>query len=288
MVRRLVPPLLALRERTLPFTAPWLEAAGAVAFGILAGRFGAEPGGWPLYAFTLLLLAVCATDYLVKLIPDLLTLGGVAAGVAASTLVPDRLVEPLSHRWLVGLLGLSVDADLLLSGLVLSLSGAALGFLVLDAIRRVFGLLLGLEPMGLGDARLAAAIGAFLGPQGVVFAVGLAFLLGVVHGIVMQRVTGLPHAPFGPPLAAAAWLVAVVAEPLLAVLAAGQAMVLRLPLWLLAGGYVLLLAVAVGLILRLRRRAAHYEAIIEDDYQRLEERLEPVDDKGDDVDTGRS
>ena len=42
----------------------------------------------------------------------------------------------------------------------------------------------------------------------------------------------------------------------------------------MAAIYVVLIALVVGLILRTRRRAALYEEIIEDDYRRLEDRLD--------------
>lgn len=280
LARRAVPRLLRLRDRSLPFSWPWMEVVTAVAFVVLALR-GAP---WPPFALTLLLVTVCATDYRVKLIPDVLTLGGAALGLVAAALEPARLLGSPFHTLLLGAWGLGsggphgsgsgMQMAPWLAGALIAALGAAFGFALLEAIRRGFGLVVRMPVMGMGDSKLLMLIGAFLGPAGVALAVMPAFLLGVVHGLVMLRITRLPHSPFGPPLAAAGWLTAAEPQLLLLAIAGFQGWILRLPLPLLGALYVALLGLVAWILLRTRRRSESYAQTIEDDYRRLENQLE--------------
>ena len=69
--------------------------------------------------------------------------------------------------------------------------------------------------MGLGDVKLMAAIGAFLGPSGVLETVVAASLLGLVLGLAWAAVTRDGSAPFGfgPAIAVAALAVALIPHP---------------------------------------------------------------------------
>jgi leader peptidase (prepilin peptidase)/N-methyltransferase len=152
--------------------------------------------------------------------PLLLLLAG---WLLASWLIPmvlidlDRLwlPEPLC-RWGL-LLGLAVTALLgfpqgaaagrgLLFSHLLAASLALLGF---EAVSAVAERAYGRPALGLGDAKLAALIGAWLGPAGLAVSICLAVLAGAVVGVA-GRLSGRlgPHQPipFGPFLAAGALL----------------------------------------------------------------------------------
>jgi leader peptidase (prepilin peptidase) / N-methyltransferase len=60
--------------------------------------------------------------------------------------------------------------------------------------------------MGFGDVKLLAAIGAFLGWQGVVFGLAVAILLGAVIGVIGRLLGGSREIPFGPYLAGGAMI----------------------------------------------------------------------------------
>ena len=129
------------------------------------------------------------------------------------------LPEPLC-RWGV-VLGLAVTAllgfqqgvgtgrSLLLEHLI----AAALGLLGFEAVSALAERALGKPALGLGDAKLAALMGAWLGPLGLGLAVALAVLLGAVIGSIGRlsgRLGPSQPFPFGPFLAAGAlavWLV---------------------------------------------------------------------------------
>jgi leader peptidase (prepilin peptidase)/N-methyltransferase len=126
------------------------------------------------------------------------------------------LPEPLC-RWGL-LLGLAVTALLgfpqgaALGRLLLleHLLAAALGLLGFEAVSALAEKALGKPALGLGDAKLAALMGAWLGLRGLALAVALAVLLGALVGGLARLLgrlgAGQPF-PFGPFLAAGALLV---------------------------------------------------------------------------------
>ncbi|HWG85031.1 MAG TPA: A24 family peptidase, partial [Deinococcales bacterium] len=58
--------------------------------------------------------------------------------------------------------------------------------------------------MGFGDVKLAAAIGAFLGWEGLVVALAISVVLGAVVGLLARAAGGGRELPFGPFMAAGA------------------------------------------------------------------------------------
>lgn len=282
-IRRATPALLGMKDRSLPFRLPWPEAVAGIGWVVLlwAPVPAWGPQSWPPFAgrwllwggFFLLLLAICATDYLTKLIPDRLTIAGSLFGIGLHWLDP-RAVLDVSwwHPLLLDWAGRSPDDPWL--GLWLAGAGAGLGFLVLEGLRRAFSLLVGMEVMGMGDSKLLMLIGAFLGPAGALGALALSFPVGIVHGLVHLKMSGQAHSPFGPPLAAAAMLVLTCSQMLLGALGWLRTLVLQLSIVQLAAFYTVAIGVVVVLLWRTRARAAEYEAAIEEDYRRIEERLD--------------
>ncbi len=148
-----------------------------------------------------------------------------AAGwLLVSLLLPMVLID-LDHLWLpeplcrLGLLlGLAVTA---ISGYRLGAGGpllldhliaAAIGLLAMEGLSALAQRLMGKPALGLGDAKLTALLGAWLGLQGLALAVFLAFLSGALLGslalLVGRLKRGQPF-PFGPFLAAgglAVWI----------------------------------------------------------------------------------
>ena len=120
------------------------------------------------------------------------------------------LPEPLC-RWGV-LLGLAVSAGLGFSqgwptgsALLLShLLAAAAGLIALEGLSGLGQRLLGRPALGLGDARLAALMGAWLGPTGLGLALFLAVTVGALVGaigLLSGRLNRHQPVPFGPFLA---------------------------------------------------------------------------------------
>lgn len=154
--------------------------------------------GWqPLLAARLLLccalVVLFATDLRHRILPDAVTLGGLGAGLAAALCVwpgwPDAAI------------------------------GAAAGGGALLAVARGYALVRGEEGLGMGDVKMLAMIGAFLGWQLAFVTLLAATLLGSAVGIGMLA-AGLADRryplPLGSFLAVGALIATAWGEPLLA------------------------------------------------------------------------
>jgi leader peptidase (prepilin peptidase) / N-methyltransferase len=152
-------------------------AAAAVVPSPPAALLAAPLGWW--------LLALAAIDLRSWRLPDALTLPLAAAGLVAAA---------------AGLLPGGV-------GPWHALAGAALGYLTLAGLAWAYRRLRGREGLGLGDAKLLAAAGAWLGPAALPTVVLAAAVLGL--GLALLRGAGRVRpetaVPFGPPLALAFW-----------------------------------------------------------------------------------
>ena len=165
----------------------------------------------PLFlALTAVLIIATFTDLDHWIIPDSVSLGGTAVGIAAA-LVLSALGT--AERW--SDIGRSLYvADLFRERLgpwgiaANALAGAAFGFGLLWTVGLIGTLLFRKEAMGMGDMKLFACVGAFLGWQGSLLVLALASFLGATLGLS---------------LLATEWIVARLSrvEPQLAVQAAG-------------------------------------------------------------------
>lgn len=118
--------------------------------------------------------------------------------------LPDSLTQPL--LWL----GLIASTDRLYHPAKPAVIGAALGYLSLWSVCWLYRQVTGRQGMGQGDFKLLAALGAWVGWQGVPAIILLSALLGAVFGLFwLQRRRASLSAPFpfGPCLAVAGWVV---------------------------------------------------------------------------------
>ena len=161
---------------------PLVEAlSGALTVAVLS-RFGVTPIGLIYAAFALSLVAVSFIDLDFQIIPDEISLGGLALGVIASALVPSL------H-----------GGSTVMQALGRSLLGALVGGGVLY-VTGVFGtLLFRKEAMGGGDIKLLAMAGSILGWKAVILTFFLAPLLALGPGVVVllfKRSHVIPYGPF--------------------------------------------------------------------------------------------
>ena len=132
--------------------------------------------------FGFLLLGLIFTDAETKLLPDKLTLPGLALGLLFSLLVP---VRDMASQFLPGIVNLPFSADIAarLLSLLDSLLGAALGASFIYGAGAVYLRWRGAEGMGFGDVKLMAMVGAFLGMKLTIFTIFAASLAGSLFGL---------------------------------------------------------------------------------------------------------
>ena len=172
---------------------PLVELGTAGLFALVAWRVGAQPASLMWCGFVATLLVLALIDWDTTVLPDVLTLPLLWAGLGCA-----------AFGWLPGL-----DA----AG---SLAGAALGYGALWAVYWLFKLTTGKEGMGYGDFKLLAALGAWLGWKAILPIVLFASVLGACIGLAMKASGSLREGrfvPFGPFLAGGGMLVLLVGLP---------------------------------------------------------------------------
>jgi leader peptidase (prepilin peptidase)/N-methyltransferase len=132
--------------------------------------------------FGFLLLGLIFTDAETKLLPDKLTLPGLALGLLFSLLVP---VRDMASQFLPGIVSLPFSADIAarLLSVLDSLLGAALGASFIYGAGAVYLRWRGAEGMGFGDVKLMAMVGAFLGMKLTILTIFAASLAGSLFGL---------------------------------------------------------------------------------------------------------
>ncbi len=129
-----------------------------------------------------LLLGLIFTDAETKLLPDAMTLPGLALGIAFSLVVP---VNDLASRIMPGMISSAMRGEISwrLWSLSDSLLGAAVGASFLYGAAAIYLRARGVEGMGFGDVKLMALIGAFLGTKLTVLTIFAASLAGSLFGL---------------------------------------------------------------------------------------------------------
>jgi leader peptidase (prepilin peptidase)/N-methyltransferase len=143
----------------IPWRYPLVEAALAALWVACLQHFGASEECVKAAILCFLLLGLAITDLEKLLLPDALTLPGLVAGLALSVLLAPGFPE--ADYW---------------HSFVMSAVGAGLGAGILLVIAAAYWLARRKQGMGLGDVKLLAMIGAFLGPMQVL----LVLIVGTV------------------------------------------------------------------------------------------------------------
>jgi len=164
---------------TISFRYPAVEFLTALLFLASQYHFGWSPllvlRDW---SFLAILIAVTFIDLEHRIIPDVLSLGGLVLGLVTCWWVPDL-------------------------GWVSSFGGAALGFCIFYSIAGLYERMSGRSGLGGGDIKLLAMLGAFLGPRGVFATILISSVFGSIVGIGWATIVGQKKVmktaiPFGP------------------------------------------------------------------------------------------
>jgi len=159
-----------------------IEALTGSLFLACYWRFGLTFSTLKYCTFGFLLLGLIFTDAEMKLLPDKMTLPGLALGILFSMIVP---VNDLISQFLPGAvdLPLSGDASARIFSLLDSLLGAAVGASFIYGAGAIYLRWRGTEGMGFGDVKLMGMVGAFLGVKLTVFTIFTASLAGSLFGL---------------------------------------------------------------------------------------------------------
>ena len=149
---------------------PAVEAATAALFALccVQGPSVLAAAGWALLCFLLIGLAVMDAQTL--LLPDLFTVPGLAAGVLFAALRPGLSSGAWSWNTTLHAAGRAVVAAALAAAVLLAISG------LYWLLRRRVG-------MGLGDVKLLAMLGAWLGVAQTGLVLFLAVVTGAIYGV---------------------------------------------------------------------------------------------------------
>lgn len=153
---------------------------------LLLSRFGLGLAFFVNFLFVAALIVITFIDLDVRIVPDVISLPGIAVGLVVSI---------VNSQW-------SMVQSLLLPTPLSSALGILLGGGILLLVAWAYQLFTGVEGMGGGDIKLLAMIGAFLGWPSVPVALFFASLTGSVVGLIFMLRKGvdskyaLPFAPF--------------------------------------------------------------------------------------------
>ena len=172
---------------------PLIEMATGALFVLQALAWGHDlPLLLSRLLFTALLVVLFGTDLETQRLPNAITYPGIILGVVTNIFVPPGVID--------------------------SIIGAAIGAAILGLIRWGWKRATGVEGMGLGDVKMIAMIGAFLGWRQVWVVLFLSSLVGALIGIVLTVAGGKTlqsRLPFGTFLALAALIASLVGSELL-------------------------------------------------------------------------
>jgi len=177
----------------IPIRYPIVELLTGILFAVSVAGLGVSLPAlkWCLYGA--LMVGLAFSDLEQRILPDEFTLGGAVAGILLAAWVPMQfgyvqlfLASSYSERWLS--VGEAVLGALAASGMLWAVGAAY------SALRHKDGL-------GLGDVKMLAAVGAFMGLQGalatLVFGSILGSLIGLVYIKVAKKDAASYELPFG-------------------------------------------------------------------------------------------
>ena len=204
--------ILAGRCRTcghrIPVRYPVVELLTGVLFFCAFQFLGTTLAAAKFAVFAAIMIALVFSDLEERILPDEFTLGGTAVGVIFAAFVPVSggilllIYYGAQHPWLISV-GDSILAGALCAG-------------ALWGVRALYEKVRNREGLGLGDVKMGAMIGAFLGMQGALLSLLVGSLLGVIVGLGYTWFTGKDAStyelPFGSFLGGAALVVGFFSE----------------------------------------------------------------------------
>ena len=170
---------------------PVVELMTGLIFAGLAWQFGPTLLLLSRLIFAAAMVVLFTVDLNERILPDAITLPGIAVGLGFSLFLPPGIRD--------------------------AIIGAVACSLVLWGVGEAMTRILGKDALGFGDVKMMAMMGAFLGWQLTIVALFLASVLGSIGGVTLVAVTGNRGylIPLGSFLAIGALAAVAVGEPLI-------------------------------------------------------------------------
>jgi leader peptidase (prepilin peptidase)/N-methyltransferase len=158
---------------------PLIELGTGLLFVAAYLEFGITQALVKWLFFTCLLIVLTVTDLRERMLPDVITWPGFAAGLLFSAFVPpsDGIAGFLAYRLFEARLPAAS------AGILDGLIGAAFGSFLLLGLAKAYKAARGREGMGMGDVKMMAMVGAFLGLRGTFLVILVGSLAGSVIGL---------------------------------------------------------------------------------------------------------
>jgi len=125
--------------------------------------------------FGCLIMVLIVTDIRVRILPDVVNFFGFGLGLAFATRIPPDGISDLFVR--------NRDLPTIVTGIVEALLGAAFGSFLLWGAAALYKLVRKREGMGMGDVKMMAMVGTFLGVRGSFLTILLGTSIGSVIGL---------------------------------------------------------------------------------------------------------
>jgi leader peptidase (prepilin peptidase)/N-methyltransferase len=198
----------------IPLRYPAVELLTGLLFFYFVWTLGPTVAALKMCVLSALLVGLMFTDLEALILPDELTLGGTAAGIVFAIFTP----MPASVVWFVLALARLEPAGRA-AWIMEAVLGAALPALFLWFVRWAYEKIRHREGLGLGDIKLIAMVGSFLGLSGALLTLVAGSLAGSIIGYGYIRATGKDPAtyelPMGTFLGVAALAIAIAAKTVL-------------------------------------------------------------------------
>ena len=189
---------------------PVVELATGVAFALCVAALGPTLPALKYCLYSAIMITLIVSDIEERILPDEFTLGGALIGLALAPFVP------LEHYFVSMFIPFRVWAGW--ASLAESAFAAAVGAGAMWMVGFLYEKLRHREGMGIGDVKMIAMIGAFMGLRMALLTLIAASLLGSIAGLIFIRVTKRDMAtyelPFGSFLGAAGLLIALLGRVL--------------------------------------------------------------------------
>jgi leader peptidase (prepilin peptidase) / N-methyltransferase len=156
---------------------PIVEFLTGVLFVLTYYSFGLTLAGFKFVILACLLIVLIVTDIVFRLLPDAVNWFGFGLALAFATRVPpDGVFDAWIH---------DRHIPTALVGVLDALLGAAFGSLLLLGAATLYKLVRKREGMGMGDVKMMAMVGAFLGLRATFLTILIGTLLGSLVGVAL-------------------------------------------------------------------------------------------------------